>query len=1070
MFSYTNSTNPVIHPTIITMNTQTTTAPWRSNIRPGSSAFAIILGIALAMLLFSPQHAFSADLIWDNATLSSSWNTTETNWSGAVWVNDATTPSNAVFGAAGVTSVFVTEPVVVQDVTVTGDGYSFSSSAITSTLQIKGSLSNSVDVAFAGFLANSLSKTGAGALNVQQIHTYTGATVINGGTVFVDGISGMLYNGASAVMTANTIRINAGGILSIGGSLGNGAGVALGRVQPSTNTFSINGGTWQHTGTSNPKTTAGAGRLFSIGTLGATLDSATSGSEFSLGYRYDFQAPGVVGSTAGGTLTLSGDGDGDLNYQLRGTGGLIKQGAGIWKLSNANTYSGATVIAAGTLALANGTSVVAGQGNGSIASPSITISNGATFDVSLATGGFTLGGSQSLLGDGTIIGAVNTASGATLYPGLDGTYGTNTITGNLTLALGALCRLDLGTAATGANDLVAVGGDLVLNNTVFHLKAPSPLDSLATGTDYVLISAAGAISGTPTAAPVWEVAPVNAASFQVLVIGNNVVLRQITGTPPAVVGSATPDTVYHFDPITVSVTVTPGTSPVSTVNLNAASIGGSSAVPLVAAGGNVYTNSLVVGAVAVIGTNTLVVTVTDTALLAAGVNIPVVVVGTNRTWNGGGGDGNWSTLPNWLGNAGPGFTGDSVTFAGEVNLFPFMDGGYSVTGLTFDGTAGSFAVSAAGSLTLAGGGMVNNSTNAQSLDLPVVLAETQTFNTAAGDLTIGQAVSGNAGLVKSGSSNLTLTANASYTGPTTINGGTLTVGSRLYVTLAAVDGPVTINSGGVLSLPAGSISTLGSLAKLKMPAASMVLNGGTLRHTGAGNPQTLNDAARLFTIGALGATLDSATPGETFAIGFRYDFAPVLASPAGGRLTLTGEGDGVVDYSVPGTGGVTKSGPGTWTMTGTNNTYKGSTIVEEGTLTLNHAKLSIFSTVIIETNAVLNLNFAETNAIVALQHGNVSLPPGLYDAVNFPGAIMGSGTLLVTGVPEAPVLNSSVSGNTLSLSWAAAGPGWELQVQTNSLTTGLGTNWFTIPGSSLVTATNLPINPANPSVFFRLGN
>lgn len=263
---------------------------------------------------------------------------------------------------------------------------------------------------------------------------------------------------------------------------------------------------------------------------------------------------------------------------------------------------------------------------------------------------------------------------------------------------------------------------------------------------------------------------------------------------------------------------------------------------------------------------------------------------------------------------------------------------------------------------------------------------------------------------------------------------------------------------------------MGSLAKLKMPAAAMVINGGTLRHTGAGNPQTLNDAARLFTIGALGATLDSATPGETFAIGFRYDFAPVLASPAGGRLTLTGEGDGVLDYSVPGTGGVTKSGPGTWTMTGTNNTYKGSTVVEEGTLTLNHPKLSIFSTVIIQTNAVLNLNFAETNAIVALQHGNVSLPPGLYDAANFSGAIIGTGSLLVTGVPPAPVLNSTVSGNTLSLSWTAAGPGWDLQVQTNSLTTGLGTNWFTIPGSSLVTSTNLPINPANPSVFFRLGN
>jgi hypothetical protein len=66
---------------------------------------------------------------------------------------------------------------------------------------------------------------------------------------------------------------------------------------------------------------------------------------------------------------------------------------------------------------------------------------------------------------------------------------------------------------------------------------------------------------------------------------------------------------------------------------------------------------------------------------------------------------------------------------------------------------------------------------------------------------------------------------------------------------------------------------------------------------------------------------------------------------------------------------------------------------------------------------------------------------------------------------EAPGLQtvlSSVSGGMFSLSWAE--PGWTLQAQTN----GLGTNWVTIPGSSALTAINLPINPANQSVFYRL--
>jgi hypothetical protein len=36
------------------------------------------------------------------------------------------------------------------------------------------------------------------------------------------------------------------------------------------------------------------------------------------------------------------------------------------------------------------------------------------------------------------------------------------------------------------------------------------------------------------------------------------------------------------------------------------------------------------------------------------------------------------------------------------------------------------------------------------------------------------------------------------------------------------------------------------------------------------------------------------------------------------------------------------------------------------------------------------------------------------------------------------------------------------------LTTGLGTNWSTWPNSTNVTTVPIPLNPANPTVFFRL--
>jgi polygalacturonase len=63
---------------------------------------------------------------------------------------------------------------------------------------------------------------------------------------------------------------------------------------------------------------------------------------------------------------------------------------------------------------------------------------------------------------------------------------------------------------------------------------------------------------------------------------------------------------------------------------------------------------------------------------------------------------------------------------------------------------------------------------------------------------------------------------------------------------------------------------------------------------------------------------------------------------------------------------------------------------------------------------------------------------------------------------------TQVTGNQLQLSWPQDHEGWRLQIQTNSLSQGLGTNWVTVPNSTDVYSTNFTINPANGSVFFRL--
>lgn len=63
---------------------------------------------------------------------------------------------------------------------------------------------------------------------------------------------------------------------------------------------------------------------------------------------------------------------------------------------------------------------------------------------------------------------------------------------------------------------------------------------------------------------------------------------------------------------------------------------------------------------------------------------------------------------------------------------------------------------------------------------------------------------------------------------------------------------------------------------------------------------------------------------------------------------------------------------------------------------------------------------------------------------------------------------TAISANALTLSWPSDHRGWHLQVQTNAPGSGLTTNWLNVPGSDLVTSTNITINPANGAVFYRL--
>ncbi|WP_267283209.1 autotransporter-associated beta strand repeat-containing protein [Salmonella enterica] len=602
-------------------------------------------------------------------------------------------------------------------------------------------------------------KSGDGALTLSGANSYSGGTLISDGTLVASNVDAL---GSGDVTNNATLEMNTGGdfINNIGGT---------GRVEKSGDDTLTLSGSNTYTG----------GTLISDGTLVAS----------------NVEALGTGDVTNNATLELNTGGT--FDNAISGSGQVEKSGDDVLTLSGANSYSGGTLISDGTLVASN----VEALGTGDVTDDAtLELNTGGDFINNIGGTGrveksgddkLTLSGSNTYTG-GTLI------SSGTLVANDVNALGTGDVTDNATLALNAVGDFDNAISGSGkveksgddaltlsgsntytggtlissgtlvASNVEALGTGDVTDNATLELNTGGTFDNAISGSGQVVKSGDETLTLSGS----------NTYTGGTLISGGTLVASNVEALGS---GDVTNDAVLELNTDGDFDNAIGGTGRVEKSGDDALTLSGSNTYT---GGTTINDGTLIATSVDALGTGD----VTDNAVLElnTGGTFDNAISGSGQVEKSGD---DVLTLSGANSYSGGTLISDGTLVANDVNALGTGDVTDNAvlelnTGGDFDNAiSGSGQVVKSGDETLTLSGA--NSYTGGTLISGGTLVATSVEALGSGDVTdnavlelntggtFDNAISGSGQVVKSGDKTLTLSGANSYTGGTTISGGTL---------------------------------------------------------------------------------------------------------------------------------------------------------------------------------------------------------------------------------------------------------------------------------------------------------